>query len=247
MPEGPSIVILKEALQPFKGRKIIAVTGNAKLDLSRLDHEKIIDFKSWGKHFLICFKGFTLRIHFLLFGSYSVNERKAVPPRLRLSFIKGEISFYSCSMKWIEGSLDNVYDWQADVMDINWNPRKAAKKLQAIPDAWVCDVLLDQDIFAGVGTIIKNEVLYRIRVHPKSRVGSLPAPKRSALIRGARQYSFQFLEWKKAFVLRKHWLAYKKSICPRCNIPFKKEALGKTNRRSFFCSNCQTLYSQELK
>jgi endonuclease VIII len=242
MPEGPSIVILKEAVQPFKGKKIIRVAGNTKVDLSRIDHKKVLDFKSWGKHFLICFDGFTIRIHFLLFGSYTVNERKPVAPRLRIEFARGEISFYSCSVQVIEGSLDAVYDWQADVMNEKWNPRKAAKKLKAMPDILVCDALLNQDLFAGVGNIIKNEVLFRIRVHPESKVGKIPAPKRSALIKEARQYSFQFLEWKKAFVLRKHWLAYKKSICPRCQIPFEKGKLGRTNRRSFFCPNCQLLY-----
>ena len=36
------------------------------------------------------------------------------------------------------------------------------------------DALLDQDVFAGAGNIIKNEVLHRIRVHPESPVGRLP-------------------------------------------------------------------------
>ena len=30
----------------------------------------------------------------------------------------------------------------------------------------VCDALLDQTVFAGVGNIIKNEVLFRTGVHP---------------------------------------------------------------------------------
>ena len=58
MPEGPSIVILKEAVQPFKGNKIVEVTGNSKLNIDRLTGKVIIDFKSWGKHFLICFEDF---------------------------------------------------------------------------------------------------------------------------------------------------------------------------------------------
>ena len=57
-----------------------------------------------------------------------------------------------------------------------------------------------------------------------------------------RQYSFDFYEWKKAYVLRKHWLAHTKRICPRCDIPFSKGHLGKTMRRSFYCENCQVLY-----
>jgi len=49
------------------------------------------------------------------------------------------------------------------------------RRLRARPDLLACDALLDQDIFSGVGNIIKNEVLHRIRVHPESTVGALPA------------------------------------------------------------------------
>lgn len=86
MPEGPTIVILKEEVQEFARQKIIAVTGNSKIDQSRLVDKKVLAFKSWGKHFLICFEGFTLRIHFLLFGTYRINERKVAPVRLNLTF-----------------------------------------------------------------------------------------------------------------------------------------------------------------
>jgi endonuclease VIII len=54
MPEGP-IVILKEAVFQFKGQKIIYASGNSKaLDAATLEGQTIEDFKSWGKHFLIC-------------------------------------------------------------------------------------------------------------------------------------------------------------------------------------------------
>jgi endonuclease-8 len=63
MPEGPSIILLKEAVTQFTGKKIIAVSGNSKIDQGLLLNNKVIEFKSWGKHFLICFKGLTLRVH----------------------------------------------------------------------------------------------------------------------------------------------------------------------------------------
>ena len=85
-----------------------------------------------------------------------------------------------------------------------WDSKQARKKLKTQPDELVCDALLDQDIFGGVGNIIKNEVLYRIRVHPESTVGVLPAAKMTKLIAEARNYSFDFLHWKRAYVLRKH-------------------------------------------
>jgi len=165
-----------------------------------------------------------------------------VPPRLGLGFANGELNFYTCSVKFIEEPLDDVYDWRADVMADPWDPALARKKLRAAPDMLACDALLDQDIFAGVGNIIKNEVLFRIRVHPLSPVGALPPAKLRALVEQAREYSFDFYEWKKAFVLKKHWLAHTRTICPRCAIPFSRGHLGKTRRRSFFCENCQQLY-----
>ena len=133
MPEGPSIVILKEAVQEFKGKKVISVTGNSKKDIQRLAGKKIIDFKSWGKHFLICFPSFTVKIHFMLFGSYRINEGKESPPRLSLKFKKGELIFYACSVQFIEEPLDELYDWSRDVMSESWDPKNAIKQLKQNP------------------------------------------------------------------------------------------------------------------
>lgn len=243
MPEGPSIIILKEAVQEFKGNRIITVTGNSKQDIQRLAGKKIIDFKSWGKHFLICFKSFTVRIHFMLFGSYSINEKIGTKlTRLGLHFKKGDLYFYACSVQFIEEDVNDVYDWSGDVMNDKWSAARAIKKLKQAHETLVCDALLDQHIFAGVGNIIKNEVCFRIKVHPESKIGALPAKQLKELVKEARNYSFDFLEWKKQYVLRKHWLAHTKKICTRCNIPLVKKYAGKTKRRTFFCTNCQVLY-----
>jgi endonuclease-8 len=246
MPEGPSIVILKELIQELNlvDKEIIEVSGNTKIEKERMLNQRVREFKSWGKHFLICFETFSLRIHFMLFGTYRINERKESTPRLSLRFDDAEINFYTCSLQFIEGDINETYDWTADVMSDNWNPEAAMNKLLSIPNALACDVLLDQNIFAGSGNIIKNEVLFRIRVHPLSKIGQIPEEKLSELIAEARNYSFDFLEWKKAYTLKAHWLAHAKKICPRCDIPLHKAYLGKTNRRSFFCTNCQILYAE---
>jgi endonuclease-8 len=242
MPEGPTIVILKELVQPFKGKKILSVEGNTKLNKDQFLNKKVIDFKSWGKHFLICFSKFTLRVHFMLFGSYRINEERDMVPRLSLRFANGVLNFYACSLKLIEEPLDEIYDWSADTLSPEWDGAKALKKLKAKPEMLAADAILDQDIFAGAGNIFKNEVLFRIRVHPLSKIGKLPPKKLRELVEEVHNYAYQFLEWKKKFELRKHWLAHTKKTCPRCHIPFIKEHLGKTNRRTFYCPNCQLLY-----
>jgi endonuclease-8 len=86
-------------------------------------------------------------------------------------------------------------------------------------------------------------VLFRIRVHPCSKVGALPPAKLRKLVEEARLYSFQFLEWKRAFVLRKHWLVHNKGVCPRCEIKLQRAYLGTTDRRTFYCERCQIRYS----
>jgi endonuclease-8 len=242
--EGPSLVILKEELKPFEGKKIHSASGSAKIDHQKLTGQKIESFRTWGKHFLIVFKGFSIRIHFLMFGSYRVNERKETLPRLLFEFSRDQVvGFYSTAVTMIENELDGVYDWSADVMNDAWDPRKARRKLKKVPETNVGDALLDQSIFSGVGNIIKNEVLFRIKVHPESKIGGLPPRKLTELITQARVYSFDFYEWKKIFQLKKHWLIHTKRNCPRCKVPPIKRYTGVKQRRSFFCENCQVLYT----
>jgi len=244
MPEGPSIVILREAAAKFAGRRVLSVSGNSTQDIQRMRNLTVVAVRSWGKHFLLQFPRFSVRIHMLLFGSYRIDEDKGTPPRLSLGFSKGEtLNFYACSVRFLEGDLDDHYDWSGDVMSDDWDPAAARRKLRARPDALAADVLLDQNVFAGVGNIIKNEVLHRIRVHPESTVGALPARKLGQLVTQARDYSFDFYHWKKAFQLKKHYQVHTKTICPRdgTRLSYRKH-LGAAQRRAFWCGTCQRFY-----
>ncbi|MEH3115675.1 DNA-formamidopyrimidine glycosylase family protein [Pedobacter terrae] len=244
MPEGPSIVILKDLIKELHLGKpeVLEVTGNVKnLDKDRLLHQKVADFKSWGKHFLICFHDFTVRIHFMLFGSYLINARKKTPLKLGLVFKQDELNFYTCKADLLEGNVSEHYSWENDVMADEWDSHVAIKKLKEKPQALVCDVLLDQQIFSGVGNIIKNEVLYRTRIHPLAKIENLSPAKLKALVNEARNYSFDFLKWKKENMLSKHWEIYNQQTCPLKHQVLKKE-LGKTHRQTYFCENCQILF-----
>jgi endonuclease-8 len=246
MPEGPSLLILKELISPLlNGKKITAAYGNAKIDMELLQKKKIQIIRTWGKQLFICLPDVTVRVHFLLFGSYSVDEQTKPDKSLRLAIkvARHAVYFYTCSVRLLQENIDELYDWEADVLSDKWNPVKARKKLKEMPKTLVCDALLDQQVFSGVGNIIKNEVLFRIRLHPETLIKHIPPRKLSELIKEARVYSFDFLHWKKEFTLRKHWLAHTKKICPRCDIPFIKKKCGKTNRRTFYCENCQVKYS----
>jgi endonuclease-8 len=242
MPEGPSIVILREEAAKFEGRTIRRAEGSAPIDMARLRGLRVRAVRSFGKQFLIGLPDCTLRIHLLLFGRYLIDTHRTTEPRLGLRFDRGELNFYACSARLLEGELDTLCDWRIDVMSEAWDPALALRTLRARPGTLACDALLDQAVFAGVGNIIKNEVLYRIGVHPLSTVGALPPAKLRQLVAQARQYSFEFLAWKRAGTLRAHWLVHQQALCPRHRIPLHVAELGRSRRRAFFCERCQRRY-----
>ena len=139
MPEGPSIVILKEAVQALhlEGQEIVRAGGNTKMALEQLVHRKVIAFCSWGKHFLICFEHSTLRVHLFLFGSYRINERRPTPARLSIGFEHDELNFYNCSLLMLDQPADEIYDWSSDIMADEWDPDRALRKLLQAPDMLV--------------------------------------------------------------------------------------------------------------
>jgi endonuclease-8 len=237
--EGPSLVILTEELKQFAGKVVKEVSGNAKIELQKLKNQKILAFLSWGKHFIIRFENDTLRIHFLMYGSYRINQSKDFPSRLTLVFENGVINFYSCSVKFIEGDIYSLYNWKIDIMSDQWDKKTVLKKVKEKQEEMICDVLMDQLIFAGVGNIIKNEVLFNRMLHPETLIKSLKTKELKAVVDEARAYSNNFYKWKKNFELRKHWKIFRKGICPRCDIKVIRRKTGRLQRISFYCNNCQ--------
>lgn len=249
--EGPSLFLASEQLAPFTKKIVLQVNGNTKIGKERLFNKKILSIFSWGKHLVFQFDEFALRVHFLLFGSFEATvlgikvtgdyPSKNRIPRLQLVFRNGQIDFYSCSLKYLETSnAKETYDFSVDIMSSEWDEKKALEKIQKNPTYEIGDLLLDQSIFAGVGNIIKNEVLYLNKTAPDQSLANLSLTKQKKLIKTTQEFSHQFYEWRKRFELRKHYQIYKKGICPRCQNKVTRKKTGKRQRLSFYCPHCQT-------
>ena len=247
--EGPSLYLAARQLQPFKGQTVLSVSGNSKIEKERMLDKRVKSIFSWGKHLVIQFDEFALRTHFMLFGAFeaTVNDstltgdyRRSYTPRLQLDFENGDIKLFNCSVKFLEtGTARAGYDFTIDIMSPKWDADQALGAVRARPGAEIADLLLDQEIFAGVGNIIKNEVLWRVRIHPGARVKDIPPSEIQKLIAETKKFSLLFYKWRKVFLLRKHLDIYQKSICPRCGANVKREKTGKRNRVSHFCPVCQ--------
>lgn len=239
MPEGPSLVYIKEQLEPFVGRKITAAGGYSPMPTDWLVNKKLLEVQTWGKHLLLRFTNGTVRIHLMLFGSLTINKKKKVNASVWLQFGKEELNFYVVQAKKISEPLEEIYDWRTDIMSEKWNARHVRKLLAEYSTKWIGDVLLDQEVFTGVGNIIRNEVLYRSKIHPLALVNDIPPPAITVLLRQVRSYGKAFLREKKRGTLSANWQAHEKEICQRDDIPLKKKKIGKTKRPAYYCNNCQ--------
>jgi endonuclease-8 len=252
--EGPSLYLAAHQLKPFRGKTVLAVAGNSKIEKERILNKKVKTIFSWGKHLIIQFDEFALRTHFLLFGAFEAtvdhltltgDYKRAYTPRLQLDFDNGSIKLFSCSVRFLEtGNAKASYDFAIDIMSRKWDADKAFDSISAKPGAEIADVLLDQEIFAGVGNIIKNEVLWRVRIHPETKVKDITPSELKELIAETKKFSHLFYKWRKVFSLRKHLDIYQKSNCPRCGAKVKREKTGKRNRISHCCPVCQAVTSR---
>ena len=219
------------------------------MDPAALEGHTIKDIKTWGKYlFFVLDNKRMLRVHYGLFGKYVLHEwTKKTNPKLEMHFGNGDAIFWSVvSLHLLEGTLkSNGYLPQADIMDKKWSNDLALEKLaKEKPETLICDALMDQEIFAGLGNIIKNEALYRAGIHPKSEHGKIPEKKLLGLMGEMVAFGQEFLKYRRVGKLKRHLQIYKKEFCPK----HKKEKVqhqktGKTKRESYWCASCQKMFS----
>jgi len=243
--EGPSVRIVAEELAVFKGKIVKLASGNARIEKEAVEGKKIEDVFSRGKNLFIKFLDLSFKIHFLMFGSYRINEeKKGAKPRLSLIFRGGMLNFYNCSVKILNNDdVNQFYDEEIDITSEKWNFDKVLKLSMELKDETICDVLLDQSVFAGVGNIIKNEALFMAKLHPLSIIGKISEMKLRETIAKTRQFSLLFYHVrKKGRVLNPYLRIYRKRKCEQSEEKVESKRTGKRRRISFFCPSCQILY-----
>jgi len=253
--EGPSLLILREDLDPFIGQKVLEATGNTTQPKASLTGRRLERIDTWGKNLFLTFAAssgknppLVTKTHFLMFGSYRINEaRPGRAPRLELKFSHGIVYFYNCSIQFFADEYWKALDPRVDLMSHEWDQGHVVHLMAHKWNSYLCDLLLDQTVFAGSGNIIKNEVLFNIRRHPLTRLSRLAEQDWPRLAQAVHFYCWNFYKWKKKFELRKHWQVYRQRQCPLCESKLIREPLGKHMRLTFYCSRHQPLYTQIRK
>jgi formamidopyrimidine-DNA glycosylase len=105
--------------------------------------------------------------------------------------------------------------------------------------------LMDQRLFAGIGNIIADEVLWQARLHPKRTIESLDDTERRRLYTEMRKILREAVDRFDYLSRKRSWLSYVRgepnATCPRCRTPLARTVVG--GRTTYFCPNCQAVTS----
>jgi formamidopyrimidine-DNA glycosylase len=104
-------------------------------------------------------------------------------------------------------------------------------------------VLLMQAGFAGIGNWMADEILWRAKIVPAQKAGTLDAKQRAALRRATRFVSREALriighdnsDLPKTWLIHQRWKA--KGVCPKHKMPLKRATIG--GRTTAWCARCQ--------
>ncbi len=241
MPEGPSILHLKNQLLPFKGKIVKQAGGYGTMPTAWIKGKKLLDILTWGKHLLLVFNNGTVRIHLGLFGEVIINNRKKVNRSFYLEFNKGEINGYVVRAQKLEKPLNKIYDWRTDILSDKFDKKHIKSLLKLKADKTIDDILMDQNLFSGSGNKIRNEALYRAGIHPLSIVGKIPASKVSKLINEVVNYAKLFYNQLEKKGVNDFFQVYQQEYAAD-GTEVTMKILPKTKRKIFYSEHSQKLF-----
>ena len=218
------------------------------LFVKALKNNKFEDTIRHGKYLLIKLKDQFLIMHFGMTGDLEYFEKAIDEPKytkVLFKFTNGR--FLSYISKRLFGHLDlttSVEDFLAkkklgpDAYKMSWNEfRKVLIKRTAIMKS----ALLNQSIFAGIGNIYSDEILFQSKLNPKRKINSLDENELKELFQNIKkvlQYGIDFkgkLEKYSKDLLIPH--RTKNGECPKCTSKLERYEIS--GRHGFFCPKCQ--------
>jgi endonuclease-8 len=184
MPEGHTLRRLAGALgDAFAGRRVSVSSpqGRFAADAGLLDGTVLTGAESAGKHLFVEFEHERiLHVHLGLIGTLDVvtGARQVPPPvgQVRVRLLSGDPRTGEWSYADLRGAI--LVDLIGPARRAQVLSRLGPDPLRADADparAWaritkshrpIGDLLLDQEVVAGVGNVFRAEVLFRQRIHP---------------------------------------------------------------------------------
>lgn len=238
--EGPGVHQIAGELARFCEQYIEDVAGTTSEPIEDLCGETITDVRAVKKRIFFETGDSVLIFHFLLYGSYRVNESQDKEPEVEVVCDQDTLRLYNCAIDVVDRSSTTFkeYDRPAeDVLSDTFDKERAVKAITE-SDRMLADLLLDQSIFGGVGNRIKNEVLWATNLHPKTRGVQLAPETAKTVVEETVDWTTHWYETKQSDESLNSKI-YQKDECDRCGSQITKANVGSTSRVTYWCPTCQ--------
>ncbi|HXE04455.1 MAG TPA: DNA-formamidopyrimidine glycosylase family protein [Bryobacteraceae bacterium] len=277
MPEGDTIFRTARALgRALTGKPITGFLSTyPKLvrynEDAPLAGQWVVSIESRGKWLLIEFSGGgILATHMLMNGSWHIYRpgQHWQQPRANMRIVLETADYLAVGFRvpvvemHTSESLRRdrrIPGLEIDVLSGRFDAPAAMERLLARADEAVADVLLHQDVLAGVGNVFKSEVCFATGVHPYCKVAWLGKDEARALIAAAQKLiGSNVLEDSGGMMVTYGGRARRTTHeshpgaslwvygragepCRRCGERIRRRIQGPEARVTFWCPSCQRM------
>jgi endonuclease-8 len=218
---------------------------------SKLIGLKFSKADSYGKNIILFFDNLAIRLHLMMFGAihiYNLNGNLLKPEKfVRLLIIGGskKLVVYNAPIVEID-ETDKILDrlkkeLGPDPLSKEWKREKAIENILKFRNEKIGIVLLNQSVIAGIGNILRNEILFRARINPERVVASLSEMEIEKIANESEKLMQEFLKFKieKKSIKPLLFVYNNYGKCRICGEKIKFYMQQPISRKTFVCLNCQ--------
>jgi endonuclease VIII len=236
-----------------------------------LTGQQVEGVESRGKWLLMHFSGGSiLATHMLMSGSWHIYRpgEAWLQPRVNMRIV---IETNACQAVGFRVPVAQMHtarslardrripQAKADVLRTEFDPEAARHRLRACAQEEIGDVLLHQEVLAGVGNVFKSEICFVCGINPFSKVRVLSADQIDAIVLAAqRLIAANVLEDSGDTIVTYRglgrrtthesdpgaslWVYGRKGDpCRHCGNPIRRRIQGPEARVTFWCQRCQPM------
>jgi formamidopyrimidine-DNA glycosylase len=216
--------------------------------IKALKNNKFKETIRHGKYLLIKLENQYLIIHFGMTGDLEYFEKAIDEPKytkVLFEFTNGHFLSYISQRLFGHLDLTNSIEEFLDKKKLGPDAYKMSyeefKNTLVKRTAIMKSALLNQSIFAGIGNIYSDEILFQSKLNPKRKINTLDENELKELfqnIKNVLQYGIDFEGELKKYsqdLLIPH--RSKDGTCPQCSSKLERYELS--SRHGFYCPKCQ--------
>lgn len=257
MPELPEVETYKRYLDKTSLKQVVKevrIIDDRVLDIDESFLIKSVKSKQFessmrhGKYLLVYLNPKYLVLHFGMTGELEYYSKKQDDPKYSKVIFQFDNGFNLAYIsRRMFGKLDIVDSIQDLIVKKKLGPDAFKMSLEEFKEATarrtaiLKNALLNQSFIAGIGNIYSDEILFRTKLHPKTKIDCLDEDKIKELydnIKGVLNFGIEKqgdLSSYPTNSLIPH--RKKEEKCPICNTEIKR--LEISGRHGFYCSSCQ--------